>query len=334
MGTRTDAWPKERLTNMAAFFANIGRKYTAEWKEEILFFDPASTNTGAIRGATRSATLPDGTRVMLSPDRDPREVFATWLIDPKNPWFTRSIANRAWSWFVGRGVIHEPDDLRPDNPPVNPELLAVLERELIASKYDLKQFCRVILNSQTYQFSAVPQSESPEAAPNFACHPLRRLEAEVLIDALNQITGSTEKYSSAIPEPYTFVPEDHRSIALPDGSITSAFLEQFGRPPRDTGLESERNNRITAAQKLHLLNSSHVLRKIEQSQMIRYQTTTRKAPREIAAGLYLGILSRFPTEAELKTVDDYFRSSKLSQRDATVDIAWALINSAEFLYRH
>ena len=89
-----------------------------------------------------------------------------------------------------------------------------------------------------------------------------RLDAEVLIDALNQITSTTEKYSSPIPEPFTFIPEDQRSIALPDGSITSPFLEMFGRSPRDTGLESERNNRITDAQRLHLLNSSQVQRKI------------------------------------------------------------------------
>ena len=114
------------------------------------------------------------------------------------------------------------------------------------SRYDLKHLYRLILNSQTYQLSSVPESDKPEAEANFASYPLRRLDAEVLIDALNQITGTTEKYSSAIPEPFTFIPEDQRSIALPDGSITSSFLELFGRPPRDTGLESERNNRITA----------------------------------------------------------------------------------------
>jgi hypothetical protein len=160
------------------------------------------------------------------------------------------------------------------------------------------------------------------------------LEAEVLIDALNQITGATEKYTSAIPEPFTFIPEDQRSIALPDGSITSPFLEMFGRPPRDTGLESERNNRTTAAQRLHLLNSSAIQRKIEQSRMIQYQTSSGKTPREIATGMYLGILSRFPTEEELQTVEAYAQTGGINQRQAAVDLAWALINSAEFLYRH
>ncbi len=125
-------------------------------------------------------------------------------------------------------------------------MLAYLEHELVASHYDLKHVYRLILNSKTYQLSSLARGNRPEAEANFAFYPLRRLEAEVLIDAICQVTGTTEKYSSAIPEPYTFLPEGHRSIALPDGSITSPFLEEFGRPPRDTGLESERNNRVNA----------------------------------------------------------------------------------------
>ena len=169
-----------------------------------------------------------------------------------------------WCWLEGRGIIHEPDDIRPDNPPSNPELLAYLEQELVASHYDLKHVYRLILNSKTYQLSSLQHAGTPEAEANFASYQLRRLDAEVLIDAICEVTGTTEKYSSAIPEPYTFLPEGHRSISLPDGSITSPFLEEFGRPPRDTGLESERNNRVTASQRLHMLNSTHIQRKLEQ----------------------------------------------------------------------
>ncbi|MBI2927834.1 MAG: DUF1553 domain-containing protein [Verrucomicrobia bacterium] len=330
MGARAEKWPSNKLVGLAGFFSQIGSKSTAEWKEEIVFFDPArDTNQ-----LWKTATFPDGQPAKLAPDKDPREVFADWLIAPKNPWFTRAIANRVWSWLLGRGIIHEPDDLRPDNPPSNPELLAYLESELVASRYDLKHLFRLILNSKTYQLSPVPRTDNPQAEANFAFYPLRRLEAEVLIDALNQITGSTEKYSSAIPEPFTFIPENQRSIALPDGSITSSFLEMFGRPPRDTGLESERNNRITAAQKLHLLNSSQIQRKIEQSRMIQSQTQGDKTANEIATGLYLGILSRFPSEAELKVLSAHAQSGNAKGREAVVDLAWALLNSAEFLYRH
>jgi hypothetical protein len=334
MGVRAENWPKDQFSGMAAFFSQVGYKQTAEWKEEIVWFDPNKTDREATGSVAQAATFPDGTPAQLSPDKDPREVFADWLTCPKNPWFTRNIANRVWSWLLGHGIIHEPDDTRPDNPPSNPELLAYLEQELIAARYDLKHLYRLILNSQTYQLSSIAKSDKPEAEANFAYYPLRRLEAEVLIDALNQITGTTEKYSSVIPEPFTFIPEEQRSIALADGSITSSFLELFGRPPRDTGLESERNNRPTTAQRLHLLNSSHIQRKIEQGSGLRSLMQSSRNPREVASRLYLAILSRFPTDEELKTVAAYTQSSGMKGREAAVDLAWALINSAEFLYRH
>jgi hypothetical protein len=175
----------------------------------------------------------------------------------------------------------------------------------------------LILNSQTWQLSPVPRSDRADAAAHFAYYPLRRLDAETLIDALNQITGTGETYSSAIPEPYTFMPDDQRAVALPDGSISSAFLELFGRPARDTGLESERNNRLTDSQRLHLLNSSHVLNKLQQGPKLRQYLRQPQS-------LYLAILSRYPTDDE----------KKLIARMQPIDIAWTLINTTEFLYRH
>ena len=335
MGARVERWPGNRLADMAAFFSQVNFKSTSEWKEEIIFDDPAATNAVRYLGTSRHVTFPDGTTATLPAEQDPRVAFADWLIRPENPWFTRNIANRVWAWLVGRGIVQEPDDLRPDNPPSNPELLAYLERELIAAHYDLRALFRLILNSQTYQLASLPSGSQPEAAAaNFASYPLRRLDAEVLIDAINQLTTSTEKYASSIPEPFTVIPAGSRSISLPDGSITSPFLELFGRPPRDTGLEGERNNRITASQRLHLLNSSQIQRKIEQSRMVEVQSQSQKPPREVATLMYLSILSRFPTEAELKAVETYSDSSKLKPREALVDLAWALMNSAEFLYRH
>jgi len=328
MGTRADKWPTNQLAGLAAFFSQVGSKDTAEWKEEIIFFDPAKTN------AATTAIFPDGKQIRLSPEKDPREIFADWLIEAKNPWFTRNIANRVWFWLLGRGIVQEPDDLRPDNPPSNPELLAFLEAELISSHYDLKHLYRLILNSKTYQLASIPGTVDPQGASYFASYPLRRLDAEVLIDALCQITGSTEKYTSAIPEPFTFIPEAQRSIALPDGSISSSFLELFGRPARDTGLESERNNRPTAGQRLHLLNSSHIQRKIEQSRTVQTLAQSKSSPGELIGGLYLTTLSRFPTEAELKIVSAHFESRPGSRREAAMDLVWALVNSAEFLYRH
>jgi len=334
MGVRADKWPPERLSGMAAFFSLIAYKPTAEWKEEIVLWDYDKTATEAAAKTLAAAAFPDGTPAKLSPGQDPREAFADWLIAPNNPWFARNIVNRVWFWLLGRGIIHEPDDIRPDNPPSNPELLAYLERELIASRYDLKHICRQILNSTTYQLSHIPRSEDPKAEANFAHYLIRPVEAEVLIDALCQITGTTEKYTSVIPEPYTFIPEEQRSIALADASITSAFLEKFGRSPRDTGLQSERNTRPTATQRLHLLNSSHILRKIEYGPKIRplLRSTDRRSLREIAEELYLIILSRYPLEEDLEIVEPPRGSDR--RRVYPQDLAWALLNSAEFLHRH
>jgi len=296
---------------------------------------PAASPPQPAAVTPQAAVFPDGTPAKLTPGQDPREAFANWLITQKNPWFARNISNRAWFWLVGRGIIHEPDDIRPDNPPANPELLAYLEKELVGARYDLKHLFRLILNSKTYQLSSIPKTKRPEGAANFAQYPLRRLEAEVLIDALDQITGTTEKYSSAIPEPFTFIPENIRSIALPDGSITSSFLEMFGRPSRDTGMESERNSRPTADQRLHLLNSSHIQRKIEQGPKLRSLLQSKEPPREIVNKIYLTILSRYPTEEELQIVGTYPQSSGGGKSGTVaIDVVWALVNSAEFLYRH
>jgi hypothetical protein len=356
MCTRAEKWPEERLAGMSAFFLKVGYKKTGEWKEEIVIFDPHKTDApppapkpkgGAKKAADKRTAdkkagekkpgekkpgekkgaeakpkpgpppkpvLPDGTPVEIPWDKDPRVVFADWLVTPKNPWFTRAIVNRVWYWLQGRGIVHEADDVRPDNPPSNPELLNYLAEELVKSKYDLKHIYRLILNSSTYQLSSIPRSKHPEAAAQFASYTVRRLEAEVIIDALNQITGTTESYSSIIPEPYTFIPETRRAISLPDGSITSAFLELFGRPPRDSGLESERNNRITAGQRLHLLNSSHIRNKLRDGPGLK----TLLGGENPTENVYLAILSRFPSEGEW----------------GSRELAWTLINSTEFLFRH
>lgn len=329
MGTRADKWPEAQRTGMAAFFSRIAYKKTGEWKEEIVCLDPKMPD------APFSATFPDGVTLQISPDQDPRAVFTTWLVSKENPWFAKAAVNRVWCWLMGRGIVHEADDIRPDNPPVNPELLAYLEKELEISGYDLRHIYRLILNSRTYQQSPIPRSDNPDAETCFACYPVRRMEAEVLIDALDSIGGKGESYSSAIPEPFAFIPEDLRTITLADGSTTSAFLEMFGRPARDTGLESERNNQSTDAQRLYMLNSTAIQKKIENSPRLRevFQGARGKPP-ELVRRAYMNILSRPPTKDEMETALAYAKTPGLRPRQAAADLVWALINSKEFLYRH
>ncbi len=361
MGTRVELWPKEQREQLAVFFSQVGYKPTSEWKEEIVFWDPlksAAMDSSIAKGvdavglavaATNQipqnlpepispngpleAVFPDGTKVTIPPDRDPREVFADWLIRPENPWFAKAIVNRTWAWIMGRGIIHEPDDIRPDNPPSNPELLAYLEKEFVSSGYNLRYLKRLILTSTTYQFSSIVRDKRPEAAAHFAHYPLRRVEAEVLIDMINQITGASDLYTSAVPEPFTYIPKEMTATTIPDGSVTDAFLTLFGRSARSTGMETERVNELGPLQWLHMLNSVHIQNKIQNGPKLAALISSGQ-PREIAERLYLTILSRFPTETELQAAEEYAKAGVARGPALWHDIAWSLINNPEFLLRH
>jgi hypothetical protein len=349
MGMRTDHWEQDKLLGMAAFFGSVNYKGTAEWKEEIVFHDPTRTLLDPDTGNPAAYRLPDGSDVAINDGMDPRPAFTDWLTT--NPAFQRNIVNRIWYWLLGRGIIHEPDDIRPDNPPQNRELLDFLTNELVEHDYDLRHIYRIILNSRTYQLSSVCNEGNRADEANFSHYTIRRLDAEVLIDAICQITDTTESYSSDIPEPFTFIPENERSIRLADGSITSPFLELFGRPPRDTGFESERNNTPSSAQMLHLLNSTHIQKKIMNNKQLlgirednnkkgrpqnakSKRRTVWKPANEALDDMYLTILSRYPVPEERDAVRAYFETADNVRWNAAADTVWALLNTKEFIYRH
>jgi hypothetical protein len=345
MGMRTDGWDRERLMGMATFFGSVGYKKTAEWKEEIVFFDPSKRFVDPETQQPVVARFPDGTEPRLQPGQDPREVFADWLVESDA--FSQSIVNRIWYWLLGRGIVHEPDDFCADNPPQNAALLDFLAKELVRSGYDLRHIYRIILNSKTYQLSSIHNEGNREDEVNFSHYLVRRMDAEVLIDAINQITHTTETYSSAIPEPFTWIPENQRAVELADGSITSPFLDLFGRPPRDSGYESERNNTPSTSQRLHMLNSTHIQKKIMAAPQLlgmyykkadlgkkKKAKPVWRVPEKAVEHKYLTVLSRYPTEHEAEVVLAYVRNSGLSRRDAFGDVAWALLNTKEFVYKH
>ncbi len=388
MGCRIEGWPAERQAGLAAFFSQVGYKPTAEWKEEVVFWDPYHLSKlpgGVVPGKAAlvpapapdgkaappstpakpavalqtpeplKAVFPDGKAVTIPPDRDPRDVFADWLIRPENPWFAKNIVNRIWAWLLGRGIIHEPDDIREDNPPTHPELLAYLEQEFVKSGYDMKALYRLILNSRTYQSSPVLKVKSNRAEQYFGCYMVRRLDAEVLIDAIDKVTGTTDLYTSAIPEPFTYIPSDNSAVSIADGSITSPFLALFGRSARATGQFDERPTKPLAAQWRHLLNSSHIQTKLESGSWMPTLTAGNRTLDEILDELYLTILSRFPTQTEKASIMEYLflnfgekapapnsrpnrggmpQMSAAQRRDNAIDIARALIKSTEFLFRH
>lgn len=328
MGVRLEKFPPEKRSEIEAFFSQILYKKTAEWKEEIVYLNPQFYEPMTLK-------LPDGKMAKIAAGSDPRIAFSDWLTNQQNPYFAKNITNRIWSWIFGRGLIHEADDIRGDNPPVHPQILEFLEKELVSSNYELKHIFRLILNSNTYQQSSIPKSNNANSGELFACYPIRQHGAEVIIDALSKITGSQEKYSSPIPEPFTFIPTEQRSIELADSSITSQFLDIFGRPARDSGLESERDNSPTPPQRRHMINSSHIQKKINRSKKLRALIRRSNNDSELLIkNLYMTILSRQPTQTEIDAIKNHYQDKKTSTQEAAADLVWALINSKEFLFQH
>jgi len=329
LGMRTVSWREEKRADLTVFFSRVAYKDTAEWKEEIVYWDRRPLEKNMV-------TFPDGTQKLVEANVDLRTVFADWLIAPTNTLFSRYMANRVWFWLLGRGLVHEPDDFRDDNLPVHPEILDYLAAELVRSRYDIKHLLRLIARSATYQQSSLVRGDATVAQELFAVYPIRRLEAEVLQDALSMLFGRSSGYNSEVPEPFTFIPNRYRTVVLPDSGITSPFLEMFGRPTRDTGLTSDRNNRVTEAQQLFLINSTEVntwVRTLSQNHVNRLRSR-QNAAGVIVDELWLLLLSRLasPTESRLATAS-IAPGGRLSEQKVQ-DLVWALLNTDEFLCRH
>ena len=328
MGIRLENWPDSMTKKMTPFFSRLCYKGTKEWKEEIIYNDPVATDDF-------QATLPDGTIITVRAGDDPREIFAKWLFSVKNRFVASTVVNRIWFWLMGSGIYAELDDVRQTSKPINPELLKYLQDELVKSNWDIKELIKLIVSSQTYQQSSVTDGETEKASKYFGCYTVRRVDAEVLSDMLDEDFGGSGGYDSKIPEPFTFVPSYQRAVQLEDGSITNSFLEMFGRPARDTGFMNERDYKPAEPQSLYMLNSNDIKNKIERSWKLKgLLKRAGKDNRRLINGLYIEILNRYPDSQELETATEYFTTSGLKSNQAANDIAWALVNSKEYLYKH
>lgn len=321
LGWRFDKLPKDKQDNFAKFFSKISYKGTKEWKEEIVFFDPL--NRQGFEGV-----LPNGQKITVNDGVDPRKPFAAWLT--QDPQFYKNFANRTFGRLTGNYLTSDPDDM-PNAEVYNAELLNYLTKEFQKSGGDIKGLYRLILNSNTYAQSSMPRADEASAEKNQAVYKARQLEAEVLIDAICKVTGTSEIYSSTIPEPYTSLPTNKRAVSIPDGSISTAFLELFGKSQRDTGTEAERSSEASPSQRLYILNSTHIRLKIENSPLLNQIIEEYK--KDASQHLYLTILSRLPSDEEMSIINKDIKSAKKPGAFFR-DLAWALINSEEFLNRH
>jgi len=337
MNMREDFLSSSELKEFAVLFSNIRYKSTYEWKEEIVF--------NAIEPRKISARLPDGTTVSCNTaETDPRILFADWLLKGDNDFFARGMTNRVWYWCFGKGIYPAADALPyppgfwarlfgcydQENVPFSPELQEYLIAEFKNSNYSLKHLYRVVMNSAAFQASSMRQEEA--LLKHFAAYPLRRLESELLIDALAKVTGSYDRYMSVIPEPFTYLPWGTKAINIADGSISSGVLDSFGRPPRDSGQFSERNTASTDSQKLYLMNSTALYRRI--GTYCRSRNGIRDENQRLDR-IYLDILSRYPTSRERELFHKYKMEFEPKQRNtAWIDTVWVLLNSKEFIFHH
>lgn len=336
-----EQWSQQDYYGFAAFFSRLARKPGTQAGEEVIFHDRGTA--AAINPKTKLPVMPTGLGTSafdISPEQDPRRVLADWMADKDNPFFARMLVNRYWKHFMGRGLVEPEDDMRGTNPATNPDLLDALAGHFIQSGFDLKELIRTICQSRTYQRSSHPNGRNADDSQNFSRYYPKRLTAEVLLDAIDQVTD--------VPTQFPGQPIGTRAVQLPDDSFNadSYFLTLFGRPNNASASESERTHDANLAQSLHLLNSRKIHERVSdpRGRAIRLANDSSLTDEEKIRELYLWTLSRLPEEPEMELALGYIRkktqvsdaaaASRSRLQEAYQDTLWALLNTKEFLFNH
>lgn len=320
-----EKWGTEDYFQLAAFFSRVGRKKGLQPGEERIFHNRGVATATGPKGQHKPAVL-GGVPGDLAPDVDPRRVLADWLTAADNPFFARSIVNRYWKHFLGRGLVEPEDDMRLTNPPTNPALLDALARHFVEHGHDLKDLVRVICRSTTYQLSSEPNAWNAEDRQSFSRFGPRRLPAEVALDAIDVLTEKPTGFAGVLP--------GTRAVQLPDAGFNSYFLTVFGRPNGDSACECERGTEANLAQSLHLINSAEILGKVGGGRAARLAGESARDEATRIEELYLVALSRSPTPAETSEVRSYLAAHAANAVAAWEDVVWSLLNTKEFLFTH
>jgi hypothetical protein len=343
--------PLEKWTNDQYYaFANLfARVRTKGWGGEArngdgmrtLYVEPRGDLMQPKTGRPQPPAPLDGEPLSMDDPGDRREPLAAWLTDPANPYFTRAIANRVWANFFGLGLVEPVDDMRATNPASNEPLLAALADATIEAGYDLKSLMRLIMLSETYARSATPLPENRDDHRWFSRTYPKRLMAEVLSDAIADVTGVRDRYTEIVmADGSTQKTEgygtDTRALQLRDSAVRNYFLATFGRNAREIACECERSNQPSLVQVLHLSNGSTLNDKLAaKAGRITEVLATEPTPAELVDQAWLLALSRPPTEAERKPFEEMLTAASPEERRSVVeDMYWSLLTSREFLFRH
>ena len=336
-----ERWSQDDYYSLTAFFSQVGRKPSSTRGEDMIFHkrglaQATNVKTGVL---LKPAALGDKVPEIVA-DEDPRLRLADWMSSPQNPFFAKALVNRYWKHFFQRGLIEPEDDIRDTNPPTNPALLAALEKHFIASGFDLKELVRTLTRSHSYQLSEIPNPNNLADRQNFSRYYPRRLQAEVLLDAIDRLTES--------PTDFANLPPGTRAVALPDNSYnrSSMFLRVFGRPEGESVCECERIQSSSLAQSLHLINSGEMKSKLANPNGRAERLAKDERPVEAKVReLYMAAFSRDPRPDELSTAITFLTEPRVgadgqpldaqkTSRENFQDLIWALINTKEFLFNH
>jgi len=319
-----DRWTMDDYYSFAAFFSQIGRKRGEDPREIIVF----NSGSGDVRH-------PVGNRVMApkflggeTPDvagKDRRQVMANWLASDENPFFAQNLSNIVWAHFFGKGIIQEVDDVRISNPPVNKELIDALSEKLRGYNYDFKKLVRDICTSRAYQLSTKTNETNEKDTTNFSHATLRRMRAEVLLDAITQVTTTSNKFPG--------LPSGARAVQIANGNTSTYFLTTFGRAKRETVCSCEVKMEPNLSQALHMLNGDTVNAKITQGGLVTTRLGEEVPHEKIIEEIYIRCMTRKPTEKELTNLMELVGQEENKQQ-ALEDVFWALLNSREFVFNH
>jgi hypothetical protein len=320
-----DRWTMDDYYGFASFFSQVGYKQAQDPREIMIFNAAAGGLKHPVGDRDAVPTFLGAGVAVLPAGADYREVLAAWLPSPANPAFGRNLANVVWSHFFGIGIVEPVDDVRVSNPPSNPALLQYLGEKLSRDGYDIRPLVREICNSRTWQLSTQRNDSNRLDERHFSHGRVRRMRAEVLLDCISQVTGTTDDFRG--------LPAGSRAIQIADGQTPNYFLSTFGRSTRNTACSCEVKTSPTLSQALHLLNGETTSGKIAEGRLIERLMQQHDDPLTVVRELYVACLSREPVPAELEKIQKRIEEQSDLQQSLT-DLFWALLNSNEFVFNH
>ncbi len=339
-------WTQNQFWGLAAFFDRVFI-LSNTLTDSVIFDHPVAEDLGSadVRGSiklyhprTKAEVKPaflDGTAVPPSDHVNPRRALAQWIT--AHPYFAEAAVNRVWSWFFGRGLVDPVDDFRSTNPSTHPELLEKLAADFREHGHDLRRLMRLIVTSRAYQLSGVANDTNKDDQINYSHAIPRPMGAEELLDAISDVTGVPEVFSTSVSDAPSAgrgqAPLGTRAINLHEADVFySRFLELYGRPNRLT--VPARNTKASLGQALDMLagptyNEKLMAKGSRLNRLLEAGTPDGKIVEE----LYLAALGRYPGREETADILNLIER-KGAREEALKEFIWALISSREFAENH